>query len=439
MRKMLSLLMIGLISTGLLLGCAPSTPENNATQATTDGKSAGGGSEEITVWAWDPQFNIDIMNNAAERYKKINPDVKINVVEMSKADLEQKLHTNLASKMTEGLPDIVLIEDYNAQKYLQSYPGSFADLTNEFDYNEFSPYKVGLMTLDSKVYGVPFDSGATAFYYRSDLLEEAGFKPADLEDITWDRYIEIGKAVKEKTGKALLSFDKSDGGLIRVMMQSAGTWYFDADGNINLANNAALKEAMETYKKIIDANIIKPTSGWNEWVGAFNTGDVPSVTSGAWIIGSVKAAQDQSKLWSMAPTPRLNVAESVNASNLGGSSWYVLESGKSKALALDFMKEIYAKDIDFYQDILVKNGAIACFTPAHVGAAYTAEDEFFNGQTIYSGLSEYMLKIPAINYGLYTYEADAAVMGQLEDVLSGKKTVDEALVAAEVQLKNQIQ
>lgn len=441
MRKLLSLLMIGIISTGLLLGCAPSTPEDKSVQSTKDGQSnaAGGESGEITVWAWDPQFNIDIMNNAAERYKKINPDVKINVVEMSKADVEQKLHTNLASKMTEGLPDIVLIEDYNAQKYLQSYPGSFADLTNEFDFNQFTPYKVELMTLDSKIYGVPFDSGATAFYYRSDMLEAAGFKAEDLENITWDRFIEIGKAVKEKTGAAFMSFDKSDGGLIRVMLQSAGSWYFDAEGNINLSNNAALKEAMETYQKLVDAKIVKPTSGWNEWVGAFNSGDAASVTSGAWIIGSIKAAEDQAGKWSMAPTPKLNVPESVNASNLGGSSWYVLESGKSKALALDFMKEIYAKDIDFYQDILVKNGAIACFTPAHEGTAYTAEDEFFNKQKVYAGLSEYMLKVPSINYGLYTYEADSAIMSQLEDVFSGKKTIDEAVVAAEAQLKNQIQ
>jgi len=120
---------------------------------------------------------------------------------MAKADVEQKLNTILASGVKTGLPEIVLIEDYNAQKYLQSYPGSFADLTKEFNYKEFANYKVKLMTLNDKVYGVPFDSGVAGFFYRRDYLEQAGFKSADLENITWDRFIEIGKTVKAKTGK----------------------------------------------------------------------------------------------------------------------------------------------------------------------------------------------------------------------------------------------
>lgn len=129
---------------------------------------------KITVWAWDPSFNIAIMKEAASRYEAINPDIKIDIVEMAKADVEQKLNTILAAKTTEGLPEIVLIEDYNAQKYLQYYPGSFADLTTKFNYDDFAAYKVGVMTLDGKVYGVPFDSGVVGFFYRSDILAEAG-------------------------------------------------------------------------------------------------------------------------------------------------------------------------------------------------------------------------------------------------------------------------
>ncbi len=115
---------------------------------------------KITIWAWDPNFNIAIMQEAANRYMKINPNVEFDILTMAKADVEQKLNTILASGVKTGLPEIVLIEDYNAQKYLQSYPGSFADLTKEFNYKEFANYKVKLMTLNDKVYGVPFDSGS---------------------------------------------------------------------------------------------------------------------------------------------------------------------------------------------------------------------------------------------------------------------------------------
>ncbi len=178
--------------------------------------------KDITVWAWDPNFNVAIMQEAAEKYEASHEDVNIKVVDFAKADIEQKLHTMLASGITSALPDVVLIEDYNAQKYLQSYPGSFAPMTNAVDYSQFAPYKVNVMTIGDDVYGLPFDTGVTGLYYRTDILEKAGFSAKDLENITWDRFIEIGKQVKEKTGVSMLGNNPSDLGLLRIMIQGAG-------------------------------------------------------------------------------------------------------------------------------------------------------------------------------------------------------------------------
>lgn len=393
---------------------------------------------KLTVWAWDPNFNIPVMNAAAAAYKKANPGVQITVVNMAKADLEQKLSTMLASGTTQGLPDITLVEDYNSQKYLQAYPGSFADLTGKIKHSDFAKYKVSLMTLNGKVYGVPFDSGVTGLFYRTDYLKAAGYKATDLNNITWDKFIEIGKKVKAKTGKEMLAFDVADGGFTRIMMQSAGQWYFDKSGKVNLVNNASLKEAVETYKKIVNSGIIKKTTGWNEWVSAINKGEVASITSGVWIIGSIKAAKDQSGKWAVAPVPRLNLKSSVNASNLGGSSWYVLNKSANKALATDFLNKEFAGDKALYQNILVNQGAVGTYLPAQNGYAYNIADKFFGGQKVFTQLSSWMKKIPSVNYGMYTYEADAAIVAVLPDVISGKLTVADALKKAENQVNNQI-
>jgi len=393
---------------------------------------------KITIWAWDPNFNIAIMQEAANRYMKINPNVEFDIVSMAKADVEQKLNTILASGVKTGLPEIVLVEDYNAQKYLQSYPGSFADLTKEFNYKEFADYKVKLMTLNNKVYGVPFDSGVAGFFYRRDYLEQAGFKPADLENITWDRFIEIGKAVKAKTGKHMIAADPYDGGLMRILLQSAGAWYFDKAGKPYIANNPVLKEAVRLYKEIKDSGIAKEVSGWNEWVGAFNKGDVAAVVTGVWIIGSIKAEKTQSGKWGVAPVPRMNIKESVNASNLGGSSWYVLQNSKNRNIAIDFLKKIYARDSGFYQKILVERGAVGTWLPAQGGSAYKAKDPFFGNQQVFQLFSEWIKKIPPVDYGIYTYEADAALMGVMPDVYNGKISIDEALKKAEQQFLNSI-
>jgi len=390
----------------------------------------------ITIWAWDPNFNIAIMQEAAARYQKINPNVEFDIVSMAKADVEQKLNTILASGVKTALPEIVLIEDYNAQKYLQSYPGSFADLTKQFNYSEFAPYKVKLMTLNNKVYGVPFDSGVTGWFYRRDYLEQAGFKASDLENITWDRFIEIGKVVKAKTGKYMIAADPYDGGLMRTLLQSAGTWYFDSNGKPYIANNPVLKEAVKLYKEIRDSGIAKEVSGWNEWVGSFNNGDSASVVTGVWIVGSIKAEKSQSGKWGLAPIPRMNIKGAVNASNLGGSSWYVLQNSKNKDVAIDFLKKIYARDSSFYQKILVDRGAVGTWLPAQNGSAYKAKDPFFGNQSIYTLFSDWMKKIPSVDYGMFTYEADAAIMAVMPDVYNGKISIDEALKRAEEQFIN---
>src|SRR5690625_746100 len=156
--------------------------------------------------------------------------------------------------------------------------------------DDFADYKIATTQFDGKQYGVPFDSGATGLYVRTDYLEEAGYTVDDLQNITWQEYIEIGKDIKEATGKDLLTLDPNDLGQIRVMIQSAGLWYVDEDGETpNIANNDALAEAFEVYKGLMDADIVKTVSDWSQFVGAFNSGDVASVPTGNWITPSIKA------------------------------------------------------------------------------------------------------------------------------------------------------
>src|SRR5699024_10868245 len=142
----------------------------------------------------------------------------------------------------------------------------FADLSDIAKPEDFAAYKTGVNQKDGKMYGIPFDSGVAAVFYRTDYIEQAGYTKEDMQNLTCDKYIEIGKAVKEKTGKAMLTLDPSDIGQIRMMMQSAGTWYTDEDGKVNIAGNQGLKDAINTYKKLVDAGITETVSDWDQFV-----------------------------------------------------------------------------------------------------------------------------------------------------------------------------
>ncbi|WP_319520515.1 sugar ABC transporter substrate-binding protein [uncultured Martelella sp.] len=394
---------------------------------------------EITVWCWDPNFNVAIMEEAGALYTAEHPDTTFNVVDFAKLDVEQKLQTALASGTTQALPDIVLIEDYGAQKYLQSFPGAFAPMSDVVDYSGFAPYKVKLMTVDDKVYGMPFDSGVTGLYYRRDYLDEAGFSPEDMQDITWDRFIEIGKQVEEKTGHKMTTLDLNDGGMTRIMMQSAGEWYFNEDGSLNIEDNAALKQALQTQADIANAGLIYPATGWSDYVNAFTSGNVASVITGVWITGTIKAQEDQAGKWGVAPIPSLEgVDGATHASNLGGSSWYVLSSSDVKDEAIDFLNEVYAKDVDFYQKILTERGAVGSLLAAREGAAYQQADPFFNDEKVWQKFSDWLNQIPPVEYGIFTNELDTAVTTNLQSLVDGKP-VDEVLQAIQQQAEFQIQ
>ncbi len=444
-RSMSLLLIIVLVFSMILSACGKKgdeTGSKNQTASEDAGNSQGSGGEKqkITVWAWDDNFNVAVMKKAAEYYKKLKPDanVEVEVISNSKEDIYKKLQVGLASG-GKSLPDICLVEDYSIYQYLNAYSGNFYPLNDELDYSQFSPYKVQAMTFKDKAYGVPFDAGVTATFYRSDYLEQAGFTAEDLNDITWDRFIEIGKEVEAKTGvKMTVANGTNYSSLFRTMMQSAGAWYCDLNGELTITDNAALKEALETIKKMRDSGIILECADDSTLAGAINDGTTASVINAAWRISTVKAEPDQSGKWAIASTPRLNNGSSVNASNTGGSSWYVLENGQNKELIVDFLKTIYAGDKEFYADILVNQGALGTYLPAQEGDVFETADEFFGGQKVYKDLSSWLPKIPAVNYGQNVAEANTAVNTALFSYLQGDIDVDTALQQAEDQLKNQL-
>lgn len=272
-------------------------------------------------------------------------------------------------------------------------------------------------------------------FYRTDLLEEAGYSDADLQNITWDDYMKIGKDVKEKTGKAMLSLDPSDLGLVRVIMQSAGTWYTDEDGKVDIASNKALKEGLEIYTNLIKEGIAESVSGWDAGVEAVNTGAVASATIGSWYSSSIMQAEDQSGKWKIAPTPRLaDISESVNASNSGGSSWYVLKGVGDTDKAKEFLKETFASSTDLMQTLTKEIGLISTLKESINTDIYQEPVAFYGDQKVYADLSEWMTKVPSVNYGTDTYAIEAIVAEYAQRAINGED-LDSLLKEAQTQVE----
>lgn len=397
---------------------------------TGGGEAGGSGDNKLTVWTWDPNFNIYAINQAAEIYKKDHPDVTVEVIETPWDDLQTKLTTLAQSQEYKELPDIFLMQNNAFQKNVINYPDLFSDWSeSKVDFSQFPEGVVAYSTVDGTHYGLPFDNGTAIDALRTDVLQEAGLTVADFTDITWSDYITKGKDVLAKTGKPLLSQTAGGSDLPMMMLQSAGASLFDKDGNPTIAGNEALIKSIEVYKELVDAGVMVHVNSWDEYVGGFTNSQVAGTINGVWILGSIQTADDQSGKWAVTNLPKLDgVAGATNYSANGGSSW-AISSTANKELAADFLGSTFAGSTEFYDKILPSSGAIANWLPAGESKVYAEPQEFFGGQPVFADVLKFAKNVPANNTGVYYYEARDAVAAAITKVIGGtdvKSALEEA-------------
>lgn len=384
--------------------------------------------KKLTIWTWDPTFNIAAMKVAKEMYQKEHPEVEIDIQEVLSEDIETKVITAASAGDLSTLPDILLVQDNSFQKFATNYPEVYADLTDLYDYTDFAPAKVAYSTLNGRHFGIPFDAGTAIATYRTDYLAEAGYTIADLTDIDWDRFLEIGRDVKAKTGRPMLSGQAGALDTVLMMLQSCGSSMFTEEGSVNLKNNEELKEVLGYYSTMVKEGIFIEVNTWDEYIGTLSNASVVGTINGCWILGTILSLDSQKGLWDLTNMPKLVKAENAtNYSNNGGSSWAVI-NGKDVELAVDFMK-VY-RNMDFYNTILPTTSAIATWAPAKEAPAYTAPNEFYNNQPIFATIVEYTGKVPANITGAYYYDARSALGTAVTNYLNGGN-LDSELATAE--------
>lgn len=420
------------VAAGMAMGlaaCSSGGSTDEASGGTTDGGGEMG--TTLTVWAWDPNFNIYALKAAEKVYQQDHPDFVLDVQEVTWDDVQTKLTTLAQSQEFDQLPDIFLMQNNAFQKNVINYPDVFTDITDSgIDFSEFPAGVTAYSVIDGMNYGVPFDAGTAINAMRTDVLEEAGLTIDDFTDITWSEYSTLGKDVLAKTGKPLLSGQAGSADMILMMLQSAGASLFDDEGNPTIVDNDALKASIETYAQLVKDGVFAEVNSWDEYIATLVTGTAASAINGIWISGSLQSAEDQAGLWSVTNLPALDgVSGATHYSANGGSSWAV-SSNADVALAEDFLASTFAGSTELYDEILPASGAVANWLPAGDSAVYSEPQEFFGGQAIYAEVLKFSAEVPKNNTGAYYYEARDAVSAAITKIINGTD-MDSALQEAQ--------
>lgn len=422
-RKILSVVLAATMSIALFAGCGSSSKSSSG-----DSKKAAAvdtskeGKHELSVYAWDKNFNIPALEAAEKAYQKKDPEFKLNIIEQSQSsDVENAITLAGSSNDYSTLPDIVLFQDHYINRYVHDYPDAWVDVNDaDINWDDFGQEKISYSTIDGKHYGVPVDNGTVIFAYRTDLLKEAGYTIDDVTGITWDQFDEIGKKVYDKTGKYLLSMDGDGNDLPYMMLQAEGVSQFK-DGKPNFVDNKTMVDIINVIVKLVQDNVLYLANDWSDYTDQTIVGDmVAGVMNGNWIIPTIEQVKENSGKWEITTLPTLSGKEGY-ASN-GGSSLYITSNCKKTDLAKDFLAYTFgggdgAKET--YDDALTNGGVITTNITCGQSDVYQKGVEYFNNQPIYQQIVQMGANVPTVEQSDYHYTAREQVAAAIHNILDG--------------------
>lgn len=424
-RKWLSILLVGAMTLSLA-ACGSSDSK--------DEKKSEEGGHKLSIMAWDPAFNIPAIQAAADDYKEnVDSEFELEILEQGGSeDVETAITTAGSAGDYSNLPDIVLFQDHYIHRYVADYPDAWTSLGDiDINWDDFAAEKIDYSTIDGEHYGVPVDNGTVVCAYRTDLLEQAGYTIDDLTGCTWDKFMEVGKAVKEKTGKALLCMNSDGNDLPYMMMQAEGVSQFK-DGKPYITENETLVTIVEKLVEMAKEGILLMPNSWSDYTDKAIQGDqVAGVMNGNWILPTIEKVEANSGKWEITTMPTLESGEGY-ASN-GGSSLYITSNCGNVDLAKDFLAYTFGGSTTTYDNALRDGGVISTYAPAGETEVYNEGVEFFNNQPIYADIVEMGTHVQKVEQSDFHYAARDYVGSAIVKIINGTDTMD-ALKEAEDQL-----
>ena len=121
--------------------------------------------------------------------------------------------------------------------------------------------------------------------------------------------MEVGKAVKEKTGKALLCMNSDGNDLPYMMMQAEGVSQFK-DGKPYITENETLVTIVEKLVEMAKEGILLMPNSWSDYTDKAIQGDqVAGVMNGNWILPTIEKVEANSGKWEITTMPTLEGGE----------------------------------------------------------------------------------------------------------------------------------
>lgn len=424
MKSFWKLVLTALFAIGLLAACGGGDTDNGA-DSTVDGDDAEETADEVTeeqIGSEDAEVELEFweFGNTGydvliEEYVEENPHVSINLINQDQNDLHDNLFTSLSAGS--GAPDITMVEDAQIGRFLDAedrfhnlYDLGAADVEGEFLDWVWQDAQSGEGSFQ---FGLPTDIGPTVMFYRTDVLEEAGFdsSPEAVSELiqTWDDFYQVALDINEATG-ALIT---DSGELVYNARRDQLTeTYFTPEDEFILEENADIKASYDYVVDLYDEGVVGDIPLWTpEWFAGMDDASYAAFLGPAWIQGVIKDNSPEEGVWSMTTLPE-------GAGNWGGSFLTLPSENENQEEAYKFISWLTAPEQQFkaFEGYGLFPSAPAVYEMAEF---QEYEDPYFGGINTAEIFAEAAESVVPSYKGASFYPVDDEIKEAIDNVAAG--------------------
>lgn len=417
-----------------------STNDESATNSETSGDKPSG---ELVYWA--QEYCQKCLQASMDEFKELYPDITFKTEIVPNNELLNKLM--LAFSSGEGIPDICTFSTWYMPTLIET--GQLLDVTDRIqpyvsDINKMSLQQV---QKDGKYYAVPLDASPVGIIYNTTIFEQAGLdtEPEKVSELlsTWDKYIEVGKIIREKTGAGMMtvSSESPDTNFINTLMLQQEAWFNDASGNLTF-NIPETRKTLELVVEMRNAGILEDITSWTQpWYDAFNNHKVAAYIGEVWMGGFMadSICPDTKGEWRVVPMPAWEEG-GLRTSDSCGSSWFISSTTSNPDAAWAAMEYFTLNQ----ESVLKQYEAMDQFPTyekVYTDDFFNEPVEFFGGQPVRSVFAELEQSIPASdinfskNFELYRTQMQTC----LQKIVLNNTPIDQAIEETEKEISAQMQ
>lgn len=351
------------------------------------------------------------------------PNVEIEFEFVSADNFDNVLNSQLQAG--EG-PDII---EVGGQTKLLANAGYLLDLSDQDFISKYTASGLQAYTVDGKVYAEPLQSWFEGIFYNKRIFEENNIEVPK----TWDEFIQIHKTLEEKGIKAQTMGAQSYEPMMKQSIALVNNMFYSDENNMSFdetfnQGEGRLEEAwlpaVEEWYKIIEAGCLSPEMlglSYEQALDEFATEKAAMWECGPWAVETIKEKNPDIEI-GMFPIPGPDADEAGWLVGGPGSAWAVNAKSENLEAVFEVLELTSSEEA---QQALAEDNAGSSFVEGveiDLGEIYADCEEAFKAGHVYAPWTAVWTNGNAVT---------EAYGKSLQEVLSGSKTVEEALADAD--------